>query len=115
MDAAANVIVASSLIKIASMKIMKVQILKIALGIIGLAISIAFLFFSKFNGHYLIGGLLAFFGVSSIISGVKGYDGCEITAILNLFTGKKYKIWCPLYSPIERASARKKDEPCCKV
>jgi len=34
-------------------------------------------------------GLILFFGISSVVGGIKAYPGCEIMALPNLFLGKR--------------------------
>jgi hypothetical protein len=45
--------------------------------------------------------LWLFFGLSMVVAGVRGYDGCEILAIPNTILRRTDAIWCPLYTPID--------------
>jgi hypothetical protein len=50
----------------------------------------------------------SFFGVSMLVAAVRGYAGCEVLAIPNAVTGRKDRVGCILYTPIDRAEARRK-------
>jgi uncharacterized membrane protein YoaK (UPF0700 family) len=50
----------------------------------------------------------SFFGVSMLVAAVRGYAGCEILAIPNAVTGRRDRIGCVLYTPIDAAEARSK-------
>jgi|SRR5918992_4842758 hypothetical protein len=47
--------------------------------------------------------LWLFFGLSMVVAGVRGYDGCEILAIPNTILRRNDAIWCPLYTPVDAA------------
>jgi hypothetical protein len=49
-----------------------------------------------------------FFGVSMLVAAARGYAGCEVLAIPNAITGRRDRIGCILYTPIDRAEARHK-------
>lgn len=46
-------------------------------------------------------------GTSMLVAAARGYGGCEVLAIPNLITGHRDQIGCILYTPIERAEARR--------
>lgn len=50
--------------------------------------------------------IFVFFGLSMVLAGVRGYDGCEVLALPNTFLRRKNAIWCPLYTPIDSAEQR---------
>lgn len=50
----------------------------------------------------------SFFGVSMLVAALRGYAGCEVLAIPNAITGRRDRIGCLLYSPIDAAEARPK-------
>jgi hypothetical protein len=50
----------------------------------------------------------SFFGVSMLVAAVRGYAGCEVLAIPNAITGRRDRIGCILYTPIDAAEARSK-------
>jgi Family of unknown function (DUF6410) len=50
----------------------------------------------------------SFFGVSMLLAAVRGYAGCEVLAIPNAITGRRDRIGCVLYTPIDTAEARGK-------
>ena len=50
----------------------------------------------------------SFFGVSMLVAAVRGYAGCEVLAIPNAITGRRDRIGCILYTPIDRAEASHK-------
>src|ERR687893_265240 len=50
----------------------------------------------------------SFFGVSMLVAAVRGYAGCEVLAIPNAITGRRDRIGCVLYTPIDAAEARGK-------
>jgi hypothetical protein len=50
----------------------------------------------------------SFFGVSMLVAAVRGYAGCEVLAIPNAITGRRDRIGCVLYTPIDVAEARHK-------
>ena len=52
------------------------------------------------------GSILAFFGASMVAAAIAGYDGCEVLALPNLLLGRHDTIWCPLYTPLDRAEDR---------
>lgn len=49
----------------------------------------------------------SFFGASMLVAAVRGYGGCEVLAIPNAITGRRDEIGCILYTPIDRAEARR--------
>jgi len=51
--------------------------------------------------------LLVWLGLSMLVAAARGYDGCEILAIPNLLTGRRDRIGCLLYTPIDRAERRR--------
>ena len=48
----------------------------------------------------------SFFGASMLVAALRGYAGCEVLAIPNAITGRKDRIGCVLYTPIDLAEAR---------
>jgi hypothetical protein len=50
----------------------------------------------------------SFFGVSMLVAALRGYAGCEVLAIPNAITGRRDRIGCILYTPIDAAEARSK-------
>ena len=50
----------------------------------------------------------SFFGVSMLVAALRGYAGCEVLAIPNAITGRRDRIGCVLYTPIDAAEARGK-------
>jgi hypothetical protein len=50
--------------------------------------------------------IFVFFGLSMVVAGVRGYDGCEVLALPNMVLRRKDAIWCPLYTPIDSAEHR---------
>ena len=46
-------------------------------------------------------------GGSMLVAAARGYGGCEVLAIPNLVTGRRDQIGCILYTPIDRAEARR--------
>ena len=46
-------------------------------------------------------------GGSMLVAAARGYGGCEVLAIPNLITGRRDRIGCILYTPIDRAEARR--------
>ncbi len=51
--------------------------------------------------------LWVWLGASMLIAAVRGYGGCEVLAIPNLLTGRDDRIGCMIYTPIDRAEARR--------
>jgi hypothetical protein len=47
-------------------------------------------------------------GVSMLVAAARGYGGCEVLALSNLTTGRRDQIGCLLYTPIDRAEARRR-------
>ena len=81
------------------------RIIKIIFGLLAIFAGVL-LIFPPISSKKLIGILSIFFGVSSVISGIKDYEGCEVTALYNFIFHKKAKLWCPLYSPLEKAARK---------
>src|ERR671914_2260786 len=50
----------------------------------------------------------SFFGVSMLVAALRGYAGCEVLAIPNAITGRRDRIGCVLFTPIDAAEARTK-------
>jgi hypothetical protein len=46
-------------------------------------------------------------GASMLVAAARGFGGCEVLAIPNLMTGRRDQIGCILYTPIDRAEARR--------
>lgn len=59
---------------------------------------------SSANGNVTI---WVWLGVSMLVAAACGYGGCEVLAIPNLLTGRRDQIGCLLYTPIDRAEARR--------
>jgi hypothetical protein len=51
--------------------------------------------------------LYLFFGISMVIAGLRGEEGCEVLAVPNLVLGSRGRIWCPLFSPIDLREQRR--------
>ena len=51
--------------------------------------------------------LWVWLGGSMLVAAARGYGGCEVLAIPNLITGRRDQIGCILYTPIDRAEARR--------
>ena len=45
-------------------------------------------------------------GASMLLAAVRGYGGCEVLAFPNAITGRRDRIGCILYTPIDAAEAR---------
>jgi hypothetical protein len=50
----------------------------------------------------------SFFGASMLVAAVRGYAGCEVLATPNAITGRRDRIGCVLFTPIDTAEARSK-------
>jgi hypothetical protein len=50
----------------------------------------------------------SFFGLSMLVAALRGYAGCEVLAIPNALTGRRDRIGCVLFTPIDAAEARDK-------
>ena len=51
--------------------------------------------------------LWVWLGGSMLVAAARGYGGCEVLAIPNLITGRRDQVGCILYTPIDRAEARR--------
>jgi hypothetical protein len=51
--------------------------------------------------------LWVWLGSSMLVAAARGYGGCEVLAVPNLVTGRGDQIGCLLYTPIDRAEARR--------
>ncbi len=49
----------------------------------------------------LILAIFLYFGLSLVISGIVNYGGCEVVTIPGLVLGKRYKVACIMFSPID--------------
>jgi hypothetical protein len=47
-------------------------------------------------------------GASLLLSAARGYGGCEILAFPNILTGRRDQVGCLVYTPIDRAEARRR-------
>jgi len=47
-------------------------------------------------------------GASMLLAAARGYDGCEMLAFPNAITGRRDRIGCLLYTPIDEAEARRR-------
>ena len=45
-------------------------------------------------------------GASMLVAGAAGYGGCEVLAFPNVFTGRRDRIGCILFTPIDAAETR---------
>lgn len=45
-------------------------------------------------------------GASMLVAGMAGYGGCEVLAFPNVFTGRRDRIGCILFTPIDMAETR---------
>jgi hypothetical protein len=52
--------------------------------------------------------LWVWLGVSMLVAAGRGYGGCEAFALPNLITGRRDRIGCILYTPIDNAEARRR-------
>src|SRR5918996_1305738 len=52
--------------------------------------------------------LWVWLGASMLLAAVRGYGGCEVLAVPNLITGRRDQIGCLLFTPIDRAEARRR-------
>jgi hypothetical protein len=46
-------------------------------------------------------------GASMLVAAARGYGGCELLAAPNLITGRRDQIGCIIYTPIDRAEAKR--------
>lgn len=51
--------------------------------------------------------LWVWLGGSMLVAAARGFGGCEVLAIPNLITGRRYQIGCILDTPIDRVEARR--------
>jgi hypothetical protein len=51
--------------------------------------------------------LWVWLGGSMLVAAARGYGGCEVLAVPNLLTRRRDEIGCILYTPIDRAEARR--------
>jgi hypothetical protein len=51
--------------------------------------------------------LWVWLGGSMLVAAARGFSGCEVLAVPNLLTGHRDQIGCILYTPIDRADARR--------
>ncbi len=47
-------------------------------------------------------------GASLLLAAARGYGGCEILAFPNVLAGRRDQVGCMLYTPIDRAEARRR-------
>ena len=47
-------------------------------------------------------------GASLVLAAVRGYGGCEILAFPNVLTGRRDRVGCIAFTPIDRAEARRR-------
>jgi hypothetical protein len=47
-------------------------------------------------------------GASLLLGAARGYGGCEILAFPNILTHRRDQVGCLLYTPIDRAEARRR-------
>ena len=47
-----------------------------------------------------------FLGVSTLLGAARGYGGCEVLAIPNVIMGRRDRVGCLIYSPIDALEAR---------
>lgn len=48
-----------------------------------------------------------FLGASMLVGAARGYGGCEVLVFPNALTGRQDQVGCVLYTPIDRAEARR--------
>jgi hypothetical protein len=53
------------------------------------------------------GAIWLFLGVSTLLAGLRGYAGCELLAIPNALSGRRDRLDCFIYSPIDGAERRR--------
>ena len=70
-------------------------------GVIAAGVALAAL--TPVNGVAIYG----FFGVSMLVAALRGYAGCEVLAIPNSISGRTDQVGCMIYTPIDRAEARR--------
>jgi hypothetical protein len=70
--------------------------------VVGVAFAIDLL--TPVNGEV---ALWVWLGGSMLVAAARGYGGCEVLAVPNLLTGRRDQIGCILYTPIDRAEARR--------
>jgi hypothetical protein len=76
-----------------------------ACWLIGLLVAIAF----GLDALTPVNGDVAFWvwiGASMVLSAARGYGGCEVLAFPNAFTGRRDRIGCILFTPIDTAETR---------
>lgn len=56
------------------------------------------------------GGLVfsVWLGASMLLAAARGYGGCEVLAAHNLITGRRDQVGCVLFTPVDRAEARRR-------
>ncbi|MGH2740874.1 MAG: hypothetical protein ACRDN8_00010 [Thermoleophilaceae bacterium] len=69
-------------------------------GVIGIASALTFV--TPANEA----SIWVFFGASMLVAGARGYAGCEVLAFPNAITGRRDRIGCLLYTPIDSAETR---------
>jgi hypothetical protein len=77
-----------------------------ACWVVGLvvAIYVGLTFLTPLNGGV---AFWVWIGASLLVAAARGYGGCEVLAIPNLITGRREQIGCIIYTPIDRAEARR--------
>lgn len=68
-----------------------------------LGLWVALTFASPFDGPL---PALVFFGLSMLLAARLGLEGCEIAAIPYLVLGRRQRLWCPLYTPVDAVESR---------
>jgi hypothetical protein len=78
-----------------------------ACTLLGLVVAayVGLTFATPLNGSV---ALWVWLGVSMLLAAARGYGGCEVLAIPNLITGRDEAIGCMIYTPIDRAEARRR-------
>lgn len=77
-----------------------------ACALVGLVVAayVGLTFATPLNGSV---ALWVWLGGSMLLAAARGYGGCEVLAIPNLITGRDDQIGCMIYTPIDRAEARR--------
>jgi hypothetical protein len=56
---------------------------------------------------YTTGGAELFYGATLLVASWRGQPGCEATVVSNWLLERDDQVGCPIFSPIDRAEARR--------